>query len=118
MSQNSNGHISVVCEATVRWLGTLVVLHVLHADMTLTDMTLTRYAVKVKVTGLLNFQKLAKLCMLAAHTAQKPESPLVGGSLVFVTQNFAHFPRPNHTADFYIVWFIRCQSQVISLLEG
>jgi len=33
------------------------------------DMTLTRFKVKVKVTGLLNFQQLAKLCMLAAMTA-------------------------------------------------
>jgi len=29
ISRNSNGHISVVREATVRWLGTLIVLHVL-----------------------------------------------------------------------------------------
>jgi len=33
------------------------------------DMTLTRSKVKVKVTGLLNFQQLVKLCMLAAMTA-------------------------------------------------
>jgi len=32
-------------------------------------MILTRSKVKVKVTGLLNFQQLAKLCMLAAMTA-------------------------------------------------
>jgi len=31
-------------------------------------MTLTRSKVKVKVTGLLNFRKLAKPCMLAAIT--------------------------------------------------
>ena len=29
ISRHSNGHISVVCDATVTWLGTLVVLHVL-----------------------------------------------------------------------------------------
>ena len=33
------------------------------------DVTLTRFKVKVKVTGLLNFQQLAKPCMLAAMTA-------------------------------------------------
>ena len=32
------------------------------------DMTLTRAKVKVKVTGLLNFRKLARPCMLAAVT--------------------------------------------------
>ena len=32
------------------------------------DMTLTRSKVKVKVTGLLNFRRLAKPCMLAAMT--------------------------------------------------
>ena len=29
ISRNLSGHISVVCEATVRWLGVLVVLQVL-----------------------------------------------------------------------------------------
>jgi len=38
------------------------------------DVTLTRSKVKVKVMGLLNFQKLAKPCMLAAMTV----SPLCG----------------------------------------
>ena len=33
------------------------------------DMTLTRFKVKVKVTGLLNFRQPAKPCMLAAMTA-------------------------------------------------
>ena len=33
------------------------------------DVTLTRFKVKVKVTGLLNFPQLAKRCMLAAMTA-------------------------------------------------
>jgi len=33
------------------------------------DLTLTRSKVKVKVTGLLNFQQLAKPCMLAAMAA-------------------------------------------------
>ena len=33
------------------------------------DVTLTRYKVKVKVTGLLNVRQLAKPCMLAAITA-------------------------------------------------
>jgi len=42
---------------------------IVHADM-----TLTRSKVKVKVTGLLNFRKLAKQCMLAATTV----SPLAG----------------------------------------
>ena len=36
---------------------------IVHADV-----TLTRSKVKVKVTGLLNFQQLAKPCMLAAMT--------------------------------------------------
>jgi len=54
VSQNSNGHISVVCDATVTLLGMLVVYCVLcnvHADVTLTQL-------KVKVTELLNFRKL------------------------------------------------------------
>jgi len=42
---------------------------IVHADM-----TLTRSKVKVKVTGLLNFRRLAKPCMLAAMTV----SPLAG----------------------------------------
>jgi len=42
---------------------------IVHADV-----TLTRSKVKVKVTGLLNFRKLAKLCMLAVMTV----SPLAG----------------------------------------
>jgi len=29
ISRNSNGHISVLCDAIVTWLGMLVVLHVL-----------------------------------------------------------------------------------------
>jgi len=33
------------------------------------DLTLTRFKVKVKVTGLLNFRQLEKPCMLAAMTA-------------------------------------------------
>jgi len=40
---------------------------IVHADMTLTRS-------KVKVTGLLNFRKLTKQCMLAATTV----SPLAG----------------------------------------
>jgi len=42
---------------------------IVHADV-----TLTRSKVKVKVTGLLNFPKLPKPCMLAAMTV----SPLAG----------------------------------------
>jgi len=42
---------------------------IVHADV-----TLTQSKVKVKVPGLLNFQKLAKPSMLAAMTV----SPLVG----------------------------------------
>jgi len=37
---------------------------IVHADMTLTRS-------KVKVKGLLNFRKLAKLCMLAAMTVSR-----------------------------------------------
>jgi len=59
-----------VREATVRLAG--------HAGITTgtvhADITLTRSKVKVKVTGLLNFRKLAKPCMLAAMTV----SPLAG----------------------------------------
>jgi len=40
---------------------------IVHADM-----TLTRSNVKVKVTELLNFRKLAKPCMLAAMTVSPP----------------------------------------------
>jgi len=46
---------------------------IVHADM-----TLTRSKVKVEVTELLNFWKLAKLCMLAAMTV----SPIAGLSIV------------------------------------
>jgi len=42
---------------------------IVHADI-----TLTRSKVKVKVTELLNFRKLARPCMLAAMTV----SPLAG----------------------------------------
>jgi len=42
---------------------------IVHADV-----TLTRSKVKVKVTGLFNFRKLAKPCILAAMTV----SPLAG----------------------------------------
>jgi len=68
ISPNSNGHISVLRVATVTFLGTLLVLHVY------VDVTLTLSKVKVEVTGLLNFRKLAKPCMLAAMTV----SPLAG----------------------------------------
>jgi len=47
---------------------------IVHADM-----TLTRSKVKVKVTALLNFRKLAKPCMLAAMTV----SPLRGFLVCF-----------------------------------
>jgi len=46
------------------------------------DVTLTRSKVKVKVTGLLNFPQLAKLCMLAAMTA----APLRGFLVKFSSQ--------------------------------
>jgi len=39
-----------------------------HTGIVHADMTLTRSNVKIKVTGLLNFRKLAKPCMLAAIT--------------------------------------------------
>jgi len=44
------------------------------------DMTFTRSKVKIKITGLLNFRKLAKPCMLAAMTV----SPLAGLSGFFL----------------------------------
>ena len=56
--------MSVLRDATVTWLGVLVVVHVLYMLM-----SLTRSKVKVKVTGLLNFRQLAKPCMLAAMNA-------------------------------------------------
>jgi len=43
------------------------------------DVTLTRFNVKVKVTGLLNFRQLAKPCMLAAMTA----APLRGFLVIY-----------------------------------
>ena len=49
------------------------------------DMTLTRSKVKVKVTGLLNFRQLAKLCMLAAMTAAPLRGFLVTGQMLFLT---------------------------------
>jgi len=65
-----NGHISVVRETTVTWLDMLVVdTGIVHGDM-----TLTRFKVKIEVTGLLNFRKLPKPRMLAAMTV----SPLAG----------------------------------------
>jgi len=56
---------------------------IVHADM-----TLTQSKVKVKVTGLLNFQKLAKPCMLAAVTV----SPLAGlsGFVVLIAHGNQH----------------------------
>jgi len=53
------------------------------------DMTLTRSKVKVKVTGLLNFRKLAKACKLATMTIS-PLSGLSGCPL-----SFFYFPSPN-----------------------
>jgi len=50
------------------------------------DVTLTRSKVKVKVTGLLNFQKLAKPCMLAAMTA----APLRGFLVKFNILSWRH----------------------------
>ena len=44
------------------------------------DMTLTPSKVKVKTTGLLNFRKLAKPCMLAAMTVS-PTAGLSGNYL-------------------------------------
>jgi len=38
------------------------------------DMTLTRFKVKVKVTGLLNLRKLAKPCMHAGGDDRQPPS--------------------------------------------
>jgi len=57
-------YISVLGDATVTWLGTLVVTYTVYVDV-----ILTLSKVKVKVTGLLNFRQLAKPCMLAAMTA-------------------------------------------------
>jgi len=45
------------------------------------DVTLTHSKVKVKVTGLLNFLQLPKLCMLAAMTAAT-----LRGFLVFLLE--------------------------------
>jgi len=42
------------------------------------NVTLTRFNVKVKVTGLLNFQKLAKLCMHAGGDDRQPTQPPSG----------------------------------------
>jgi len=50
------------------------------------DLTLTRS--EVKVTGLLNFRQLAKLCMLAAMTAA-PLAGLSGFEAVFLTNFWA-----------------------------
>ena len=52
---------------------------IVHADM-----TLTRSKVKVKVTGLLNFRKLAKPCMLAAMVV----SPLAGFLVLYLYPNY------------------------------
>ena len=67
-------HISILGDATVTWLGTLVVLHIAYVDV-----TLTRSKVKVKVMGLLNFRQLAKPCMQAAMSAAPLRGFLVRG---------------------------------------
>ena len=59
------------------------------------DMTLTRS--KVKVTGLLNFRKLPKLCMLAAMTV----SPLVG----LCGPVFGLVCEPEKKVHVWYVWF-------------
>ena len=54
------------------------------------DVTLTRSKVKVKVTGLLNFRQLAKLCMLAVMTA----APLRGILVIVRGQSLPTFTLP------------------------
>jgi len=56
ISRNSNGHISVLRDATATWLGKLVVIYTLYTVYV--DVTLTRSKVKVKVTEHLNFRQL------------------------------------------------------------
>jgi len=71
ISRHSNGHISVVRHATVRWLGVLVVLHVAYCACWY---DLDPIQGHVKVTGLLNFWKLAKPCMHAGGDDRQPPS--------------------------------------------
>ena len=57
------------------------------------DMTLTRSKVKVKVTGLLNFRKLAKSCM---HASSDDHQPLSGAFwLTVYYQNTRMWANPN-----------------------
>jgi len=69
ISRHSNVHISVVRHASVRLLGAGSTTGTVHADM-----TLTRSKVKIKVTGLLNFRKLAKPCIHAGGDNRQPPS--------------------------------------------
>ena len=69
-------HISVLGDATVTWLGTLVS----PTYTVYVDVTLTRSKVKVKVTGLLNFQQLAKSCMLSGGDDRSPLAGLSGSN--------------------------------------
>jgi len=92
ISRNSNGHISVLRDATV----TLSVGHAGSPTCTVyvdvrCDLDLIQ--IKVKVTGLLNFRQLAMPCMLAAMTA----APLRGFLVSWLLQVRA----TGHSVGFY-----------------
>ena len=80
ISRHSNGHISVVRDATVRWLGVLVVVQVLC-------MLIWPWPApsKVKVTGHLNFRKLAKPCMRAGGDDRQPPSGAFRFNIILTT---------------------------------
>jgi len=71
--------VTLQSDGWASWYSTTAIVHA--------DMTLTRSEVKVKVTGLLNFRKLARPCVLAAMIV----SPLAGLSgYVVVSLRFVH----------------------------
>jgi len=75
ISWNSNGHISIIREAALTWLGMLVMLHVLCM---LIWMTLTWSKVKVKVIDLLKFRKEIALFMSTSSAILAWQSQLMG----------------------------------------
>ena len=101
VSGHSNGHISILGDATVRRFGLLIVLQVLcmltlrcfntsvhRCSLSWVDVILTRSNVRVYVMELLNFQKLAKTSM---HAISDYCQPLPGlSSLRLNTVHVAH----------------------------
>jgi len=97
----SNGHISVLRVATVTWSGTLVAVHVQA------DVTLDRSKVKVKVTGLLKFQKsLFSRSISSAISAWSSKAVVehdnTGPSLQLVRAAFSNFLLRKLSCEFIV----------------